>query len=339
MNTATAEMPTDELTPPTPETATVGAHAERRSSRDMVLEAIMELNDSEMSSKTPDLVRVTGLSHTVVHDSIKVLKQRGQIYSDNGAFFVCSEHQPAQPVYHTAMPDGIIKLEKGDQILTLNPREARAVARTMGGLVEQAASNSVVHRITELTATDKGTQCLFQLVADLVGDGVRGDDEREGMEEAMASHSQIIQIDQISHGVKNKGKLDDQKNVINFRFQGKDKLSYWLANRADQLAFLTMSGISYAFENNGALRIDSVFPGLTFAADVTAPSAKRSLMWDGTSLAMSNTGSITTGYVPKYNMIVDAIAVEGDFTAEGKPHLLRLKAAVGFAVTREEADE
>ena len=31
--------------------------------------------------------------------------------------------------------------------------------------------NSVVHRITELTATEKGTQCLFQLVADLVGDG------------------------------------------------------------------------------------------------------------------------------------------------------------------------
>ncbi len=74
--------------------------------------------------------------------------------------------------------------------------------------------NSVVHRITELTATEKGTQCLFQLVADLVGDGVRGDDEREGMEEAMASHSQIIQIDQISHGVKNKGRMDDQKNVI-----------------------------------------------------------------------------------------------------------------------------
>ena len=31
-------------------------------------------------------------------------------------------------------------------------------------------------------------------------------------------------------------------------------------------------------------------------------------------------------------------AAEGDFTAEGKPNLLRLKAAVGFAVTREEAD-
>ena len=91
MNTATAEMPTDELTPLAHEAAAVAAHAERRSSRDMVLEAIMELTDSEMSSKTPDLVRVTGLSFSVVNDSVKVLKQRGQIYSDNGAFFVCSE--------------------------------------------------------------------------------------------------------------------------------------------------------------------------------------------------------------------------------------------------------
>ena len=185
--------------------------------------------------------------------------------------------------------------------------------------------NSVVHRITELTETEKGTQCLFQLVADLVGDGVRGDDEREGMEEAMASHSQIIQIDQISHGVKNKGRLDDQKNVINFRYHGKDKLSFWLAQRTDQLAFLTMSGISYAFENNGAPRIGSVFPGLTFATDVTAPSAKRSLMWDGTSLQVSATGSITTGYVPKYNMIVDAIAYAKErrikpLMAGGKPY-------------------
>ena len=203
--------------------------------------------------------------------------------------------------------------------------------------------NSVVHRITELTATEKGTQCLFQLVADLVGDGVRGDDEREGMEEAMASHSQIIQIDQISHGVKNKGRMDDQKNVINFRYQGKDKLSYWLANRTDQLAFLTMSGISYAFENNGAPRVGSVFPGLTFAADVTAPSAKRSLMWDGASLQVSNTGSITTAYVPKYAMIVDAIAYAKEHRIKplmsgGKPYYVMFVAPGTLAALKKDPD-
>src|SRR3989344_2885657 len=201
--------------------------------------------------------------------------------------------------------------------------------------------NSVVHRITELTETEKCTQCLFQLVADLIGDGVRGDDEREGNEEAMDAHSQIIQIDQISHSVGTKGRYDDQKNIINFRQQGKDKLSFWLANRVDQLAFLTMSGISYAFENNGASRVGSVFPTLTFADDVAAPSAKRSLMWDGTSLAVSNTGSITTGYVPKYNMIVDAIAYAKEHRIKplmsgGKPYYVIFLAPGSLAALKKD---
>lgn len=77
--------------------------------------------------------------------------------------------------------------------------------------------NNVIQRITELSKTEKGEQCIFQLVADLVGDGVIGDNEREGNEEAMQSHAQIITFDQISHGVKNKGKLADQKTVITHR--------------------------------------------------------------------------------------------------------------------------
>jgi N4-gp56 family major capsid protein len=168
--------------------------------------------------------------------------------------------------------------------------------------------NNVVQIIKELTKTEKGESAIFQLVADLVGDGVAGDNEREGNEEAMDSHSQIITIDQLSHGVKNKGKMSDQRTVLNFREQGRDKLAYWLGNRCDQLGFLTLSGISYAFNNDGSPRIGSVFPSLAFAGDVRPPSPKRSLMWDGSSLQVSNTGSITNAFVPKYGMIVDAVA-------------------------------
>ena len=203
--------------------------------------------------------------------------------------------------------------------------------------------NNVIQRITELSKTEKGEQCVFQLVADLVGDGVIGDNEREGNEEAMQSHSQIITIDQISHGVKNKGKMADQKTVINFREQGKDKLSFWLANRADQLAFLTMSGISYAFNNDGSPRVNSPFPSLAFAADVKAPSAKRSLMWDGTSLAVSNTGSITSAYVPKYSMIVDAIAYAKEHRIKplmsgGKPYFVMFLAPGSLAQLKKDPD-
>ena len=171
-----------------------------------------------------------------------------------------------------------------------------------------SGDNNVIHRITELTRTEKGEQVLFQLVADLTTDGVIGDNEREGNEETMKNYEQIISIDLMTNSVRNKGKLSDQRSVINFREQGRDKLAQWLGSRMDQLAFLTLSGISYAFENNGAPRVNSPFPNLEFASDVSAPSAKRSLMFDGTSLQVSATGSITTAYVPKYTMIVDLIA-------------------------------
>ena len=155
-------------------------------------------------------------------------------------------------------------------------RDMMFVKKFMG-----SGDNAVIQRITELTKTEKGEQVIMHLVADLVDDGVIGDNEREGNEEAMQSYSQVLNIDLITHSVRNKGKLSDQKSVINFREMGKDRLAYWLANRVDQLAFLTMSGLSYALLNNGAPRTGSPFPNLSFAADVTAPSSKRSLMWDG----------------------------------------------------------
>lgn len=182
-------------------------------------------------------------------------------------------------------------------------RDQMFIKRFMG-----RTQNAMIQIIKELTKTEKGDQAIIQLVADLVEDGVIGDSEREGNEEAMQSYSQVISLDLLTHSVRNKGKLSDQRTVINFREQGRDKLSYWLANRTDQLAFLTLSGIGFAYKNNGAERINSAFPQLSFAADVKAPTAKRSLMWDGTSLQLSNTGSITSDYLPSYRMIVDLIA-------------------------------
>jgi len=203
--------------------------------------------------------------------------------------------------------------------------------------------NSVIQRITELTKTEKGEQVLMHLVADLVEDGVIGDNEREGNEEAMQSYAQTLNIDLITHSVRNKGKLSDQKSVIKFREMGKDRLSFWLANRVDQLAFLAMSGISFAFKNNGEARVGSPFPNLSFAADVSGPTSKRSVMWDGTGLAVSNTASITTSYVPTYKMIVDAVAYAKEnyikpLMSEGKEHYVMFVTPGTLAALKKDAD-
>jgi N4-gp56 family major capsid protein len=174
--------------------------------------------------------------------------------------------------------------------------------------------NNIIQRITELTKTEKGEQAIMHLVADLVGDGVIGDNEREGNEEELKSYNEKITIDQISHGVRNKGKLADQKTVINFREQAKDKLAYWLANRIDQLAFLTMSGIAYSYNNDGSARTNSPFPNLAFAADVSAPTNKRYVVWDDTKNFTTNTANTTlvATDTPSYAMIVQAAAYAKD---------------------------
>lgn len=170
------------------------------------------------------------------------------------------------------------------------------------------SSNSMIQRITELTKDEKGERVLMQLVTDLVEDGTIGDDQREGNEEMMRAFEQEITIDLIAHQLKNKGKLADQKTVINFREQARDKLAYWLANRIDQLVFLALAGVNYAYNNDGSLRQNSPFPNLAFAADIKPLTAKRHLMWDGGQLLPADDTAIDNTFLVNYKMIVRAAA-------------------------------
>lgn len=170
------------------------------------------------------------------------------------------------------------------------------------------SEDAMIQRVSELTRTEKGEEAIIQLVADLIEDGRVNDDEREGFEESMQNYEQVFTIGLINHGVRSKGKLADQKTIINFRSMGFDRLKYWLQNRCDQLAILTMSGISYAYTLDGRTRPSSAWQSLKFADDVKAPSAKRGLMWDGTNLSATNTASVASTFVPSYKMIVKAIA-------------------------------
>jgi N4-gp56 family major capsid protein len=190
-------------------------------------------------------------------------------------------------------------------------------------------TSAIIQHITELTQTEKGTEALMSMVADLVGDGVTGDNWREGNEEEMTASWQKINVDLISNQVRDKGKLSNQQSVHDFRTLAKDRLAFWLANRVDELAILTLSGIAYSFNTDGSVRNGSSFPGLEFAADVSAPSAKRYLTWNGTDLVPGDNTTITSAGLPKYKMIVDLIAYAKTHhirpvTANGKKYYVLL---------------
>jgi N4-gp56 family major capsid protein len=172
-------------------------------------------------------------------------------------------------------------------------------------------SNSLVQHITELKKTEKGNRAVITLTADMEGDGVAGDRRLKGNEEQLKSYDQVIRFDQLRNANHNEGRMADQKSVVNFREESRDKLAYWLADRMDQMAFLTMSGVGYTMTNKGASRIGSQLPLLEFAADVKAPSSKRFARWNGTSKALevgTGTGSVAATDTPMWEMLVQAKA-------------------------------
>lgn len=166
-----------------------------------------------------------------------------------------------------------------------------------------------IHKVTELTKTEFGDQCIFHLIGELTEDGNVGDGEREGLEEGLTASFQKIQIDLLNHGIREKGKMTEQRSVTKTREVARDRLAYWLANRVDQMAILTLSGLGYEYNLDGSLRVGSKLKDLAFAADVTAPSTKRCLTWNGSALlgngdAGFGTGAVTSAYVPNYKMVV-----------------------------------
>lgn len=186
-----------------------------------------------------------------------------------------------------------------------------------------SGTNAMITRITELTKTEKGTKAIFMLLADLEGDGVVGDYTLEGNEEAIRAFDIEINVDQLRHANRNTGRLADQKTVIRFRETSRDVLGYWLADRIDQLCFLTLSGLAYTLKTNGATRpvkaLGQNLGDLSFAANVTAPTAGRHLRWDATTgtLEPGDTTQIAADDTLTYKALVLAHAYAKDNLMRG----------------------
>lgn len=197
-----------------------------------------------------------------------------------------------------------------DEQLTVWQRRVWRAARNKMFLSKFTGTdeNAMVHRITELTESDKGARAVITLVTDLEGDGVAGDRFLEGNEEPMVSDDQVIQVDHLRHAVRHKGRMAAQKTVVKFRQNAENNLSYWLAERWDQMAFLTLSGVSFSLNTDGSARGISDLPHLEFANDVSAPSANRHYRWNATSgeFEAGNTGNVTASDTVNYEMLIRA---------------------------------
>lgn len=179
-------------------------------------------------------------------------------------------------------------------------------------------ANSMIQRVTELTKTKKGNKAVITLLADMLSDGVMGDAQLEGNEEALQSFETTILFDQLRNANRIKGRMADQKSVVNFRQSSTDALGYWASDRLDQLAFLTLSSMPFTRNTNGSMRTvkpaGQNFSDLEFAIASPAPTANRCFHLKSSGLTRGTGNSAAEGtLVPMtYKSLVQMKAVAKD---------------------------
>lgn len=113
----------------------------RKSTTALVMEAVQDLHAQEQIVTRETLAGLTGLKLTVIDDRLGTLADDGAILRvQRGVYVPAPRHPPARPMSKTVMPDGMVKLEIGDEVLNLTPREDRMLANLQAGAAAQAAA-------------------------------------------------------------------------------------------------------------------------------------------------------------------------------------------------------
>lgn len=93
-------------------------------------------------------------------------------------------------------------------------------------------------------AKQQGDTDTIGLTTKLTGNGVDGDSELEGNEEAVNAYSDSVLIDQKRFAIRLKGKLDEKKNAYDMRMDAKKKLTIRLQEFIERQIFLKLGGVT-----------------------------------------------------------------------------------------------
>lgn len=105
------------------------------------------------------------------------------------------------------------------------------------------SSDSLIQVKNDLTKA-KGDRITFGIGYKLTGDGVTGDGELEGNEEAKNTYSDTVLVDQIRNAERLEGELDNQKAAYNTREEALRDGKVWIAEFLEKQIFMKLGGVS-----------------------------------------------------------------------------------------------
>lgn len=122
-----------------------------------VLDAVRELRSLDQIATRETVAELTDLKLSVVDDRLRTLVDDMKLKRLlRGVYELVEAYPPPRPMSKTLVGDGYVKIEIGDQLLTLSPTEDRNLAMLQAGAAGQAilinSTNQHLYLATELAA-------------------------------------------------------------------------------------------------------------------------------------------------------------------------------------------
>lgn len=103
-----------------------------RNSTDVIFDAVVDLHNNEQIVTRTTLAAILDVKIGIIDDRLSYLVDTDRIMRvERGVYVPVIQHPVSRIMSKMVLPDGTIKIEIGDDVLTLTPKEAR----TLGNLV------------------------------------------------------------------------------------------------------------------------------------------------------------------------------------------------------------
>ena len=118
----------------------------KQSTKEIVLDAVIELHNQEQIVTRETLARYIDLPLSVIDERLKILANDGLIARvQRGVYVPVVQHAITRPISHTELPDGTVILDIGDEVLKLTPKEARTLGTMLANRAMQASNIELGH--------------------------------------------------------------------------------------------------------------------------------------------------------------------------------------------------
>ena len=125
----------------------------RITNKQMVLDAVVDLNNQEQSVTRETLSVVIDLPLAIIDEKLTSLVNDGLIHRiQRGVYLPTIKHDQARIISKIVLPCGTVKVDIGDDVWTLTPKEARILGSLMAADAMQYSNIEIGHHAALTTA-------------------------------------------------------------------------------------------------------------------------------------------------------------------------------------------